>query len=854
MPVLRQSALLDVPDPESVPALQTETCNKTSLLRDTEEQLEKFCLLFKELIKHLTPKLEELTDGQARNCLSTPLHRNSEILRRGHLNDPDPEDDEPQHTCSSTVLNLGHRFSDDTRLSQIVHRFSQESHADAVLSDQSMKHATLKELQTLGEAGKAGVHRSFQSGKSDHAIANKSLLKKKTTANWSTLPMSFEVGVPWRAILDDEQDEDEPIRASTPTARRRLSSVSGGSDAELVRGNMSRANIIQKFSRWRVIQPNAPQRLLWDLAGLLFLMHDLIWIPLLMCGAPEGDASDIIQWVLRIYWTFDIPGSFMTGFVDQDGEAVMDSQKVAARYCRGWLFFDMILVLSDWIEMVLVEAQGLLRSARFGKLMRTMRVIRMIRLARLAKLPGILSKFLEHIFAESTVMVMSITQITAVFLGFCHIVACIWFKLAADHEDSDNWLEVNNLGITITGESYAVSMHWAVTCFIGNMEVYAQNTDERVFSIVVLIMSFLASASFVSAITTSITRLQIINGNEQTQFSTLRIFLRSQAVSAKLALRITKSAKWAVKAQKHNVNEKDVDLLCIVSNPLKVEMHYDIHSRHLRVHALLRLYCSLNPPAMRRICHDGISTLTITSTEIVFRRGARSDPGSMLFVTHGALAYTTDDREDKMRVETGQYAVEQAIWLANWVHRGKMIGGSTESTLMRLHAEKFQEIMCEEFEPSDVDHPAWYAVWFLGQMCDLEPHLVNDLDFGCEQSSIIERHRQLERYREVGGIFSRQRSISGSHAISARNLSFGDLIKSSSLSNVKQWNAARPLENDFAHKPSVTSSRPSKGGTSSLKLAAMSSERSFNPVASIGINPVASIGVASIGPQSIEPA
>merc|ERR1719265_2876860 len=132
----------------------------------------------------------------------------------------------------------------------------------------------------------------------------------------------------------------------------------------------------------------------------------------------------------------------MTGFVDEDGDTVMDVSRVAKRYLATWLILDLLLVLADWIEMVLTEAHGMFRSARFGKLMRMTRVIRMIRLARLAKLPGMLSKLLDHVFAERTLMVMSISQITLVFLGFAHLIACIWFKLAADNHDTGtkNWL------------------------------------------------------------------------------------------------------------------------------------------------------------------------------------------------------------------------------------------------------------------------------------------------------------------------------------------------------------------------------------------------------------------------------
>lgn len=583
--------------------------------------------------------------------------------------------------------------------------------------------------------------REFLSGASsavpEHSDPRSGFSKGKTQTIDLMITSGFEVDGAWRTAMANGEEASAGHTSSTTQQVHFTQQTYSDASLTSAASAHSKRPCFSKLPEKCWLTPNSPLRLTWDMLGILALMHDLVWIPLLMCNAPMSDLSEVLAWFLRIYWTSDVPLTFMTGFVNQDGEVVMESDRVAKRYCRSWMSFDIFLVVIDWIEMVLYEALGLLRSARFGKLLRTLRVIRMIRLARLAKLPVILNRLLERIFAEGTVMVLNISKITFVFLGFCHIIACSWFKLAS-YDEAKNWLKHEGLDEDITEFTYFVSLHWAVTQFIGNMEIYATNFSERVFSVIVLIVSFVASASFVSAITTSITRLQIISGQEQANFSMLRAFLRAQEVNTKLALRITKSAQYALRSQKSRVKEEEVELLSLVSGPLKVEMHYDMHGRVVQFHILFKLYCALKPAAMRRVCHDAVFSLSVVKDEVLFRKGTRPDPPSMFFLTKGSMSYAKDPNhapDEKEDIEALSWASEPTLWLSNWVHRGRL-SANVDSTVLQVHAETFQEVMIQEFDADDEDHPSWYAVWFAQRMSDLEPHLVSDLDPGFDLSDV----------------------------------------------------------------------------------------------------------------------
>lgn len=503
-------------------------------------------------------------------------------------------------------------------------------------------------------------------------------------------------------------------------------STDNDSDAPSELEVFSKKGACSSCQQRHMVQPNSLRRLFWDLLGMTLVFWDMIWIPFLLFDPGDMLGTEICGWVARIFWTLDIPASFLTGYITHEGVLEMSGKKVSKRYMKSRLPFDLALVWADWIEVMVGTMASFLNTARVGKVLRTFRVLRMIRLARLLKLPGIMDMLTERIFSERVVLLMSIVKSTSAILVVAHVIACFWYKLATMH--SNNWLTENGYEDTDLGLKYVVSLHWSMTRFIGDEPVQSTNLAEHIYAIVSLILSFVMSAAFVSSITTAMTRLQIIGVEDQQNFSMLRRYLRLQAVSTKLAMRVTRNAQFALKQQKDRLVENDVVLFQVLSEPLMIELHYEVYARVLRAHPAFDLYCMCTPQAMRKVCHTSVSVLHVSKGDILFNKGERPDHGQMLMVMNGALKYDQENGLEKQQVEQGGWVCEMVLW-ASWIHCGNL-RVETECSLLALSSEKLQFIGQRYFDTDEDIHPAAYARWYVGKMSKLQPNEMTDLDPG----------------------------------------------------------------------------------------------------------------------------
>lgn len=67
-----------------------------------------------------------------------------------------------------------------------------------------------------------------------------------------------------------------------------------------------------------VSNPSSPKRIAYEMLGLLLIMYDLIWLPMQVFEPAEGSFFFVVGLVSSLYWTFDMPTSFLVGYAVQD--------------------------------------------------------------------------------------------------------------------------------------------------------------------------------------------------------------------------------------------------------------------------------------------------------------------------------------------------------------------------------------------------------------------------------------------------------------------------------------------------------------------------------------------------------
>lgn len=507
--------------------------------------------------------------------------------------------------------------------------------------------------------------------------------------------------------LDDDDNSETDSKAGDPTHL--------GVQAAMMR----------MASRW-VVHPATMKRIVWDLLGCVFVGYDFIVVPLQFLQPPESTFFACMLWVIRIYWTLDFPFSFFTGYSRDEGKAEVRLRLVARRYLLTWMPFDLMVLVYDWTEFFLSGGEEGATAARMGKTLKAVRLLRMVRLVRmvrLMRLPDFASRLLYQFQSERAVITFGIVRIMVLLAGLAHSIACFWYGLGCGSGDVAGWVEQHGMLDRPLGYRYGTAFHWALTIFTGTMEVYPYTLSERTFAVVVLFVGFLVAASIVSAITSSMTRLQIVTMRKSTQISALNHYLLDNGISTKVALRVQRNALYALQQEEKNTPETSIELLKLVSEPLRVELHYEINLPVLASHPFFRHYNEVNEQAMRRTCHTAISRLGLSKGDILFSAGEeRKDPQMYFFLT-GHLRYLREG-EKPQSVQAISWACEAVLWTP-WVHCGSM-QARTECILATLAVTEFQTIATQHRGKEFL--PRMYADLFVEQLNAINMSLLTDLE------------------------------------------------------------------------------------------------------------------------------
>ena len=145
---------------------------------------------------------------------------------------------------------------------------------------------------------------------------------------------------------------------------------------------------------------------------MLLIFYDTMAVPVELSFHPGPTAfSRAAFWFVLIFWTVDIPLTFVTGTF-RNGEVCMCMRKIAHGYLRTWLLLDVTLVSSDWLVVIWQEnTWGALSMART---MRILRIMRALRLLRLAKLQKIIELIVDNIASEYVNVCIHMVQLGTV--------------------------------------------------------------------------------------------------------------------------------------------------------------------------------------------------------------------------------------------------------------------------------------------------------------------------------------------------------------------------------------------------------------------------------------------------------
>ncbi|CAK0794147.1 unnamed protein product, partial [Prorocentrum cordatum] len=389
---------------------------------------------------------------------------------------------------------------------------------------------------------------------------------------------AFEVHAPWKL---SPLESKSLLRAGSRHSLRSLSTenlLQEGQGTSRITLNPSGMQMAKTEMNKMILHPSSGPRLIWDMLTMIFVSYDVIVLPLAFLEMETPPAMDGMSWLLRVFWSVDLICAFFTGYHDRDGKLQMSVVKVGKHYLRTWFCMDLGLVLIDWLTVLLKTQAKAASIARLGKTVRAARMLRMARALRLTRVIAEVSPSVEYYLrSEMSVVVLGVTRVMLVMALISHFLACSWYGLGASGgPEAVTWLKVGDYDQLDVGSGYAIALHWSLTQFIGSMEVNPVSTGERMFNVGVLMFAFLALCVLPAKITSLMTQFQITAAERSQALSQLSQFLYDQRVSRYLTLRLVRAANSAMLVQSRKTPEDKIVLLGLISDTLKMELHYEM--------------------------------------------------------------------------------------------------------------------------------------------------------------------------------------------------------------------------------------------------------------------------------------
>jgi len=574
-------------------------------------------------------------------------------------------------------------------------------------------------------------------------------------------------------------------RGSDPVTSTAGPSKDSESDEDLQeRRRISIAELVGSF----MMEPYSRAHLTWLSVSLFLIIYDLVTIPLEAFNPPATPFSTFMSWTIRIFWVFDLCLNFRTGYVDEEGKVEMNAWHVRRHYLRMQFPFDVFVILADWTEVIIgLRATGFLKSWR---------LLRLVRFLRLKKAKKIWANIKERFRSDRLVVMAAICKMLTFLISSSHMIACSWRALDSflETERSEDYLDDS----WSVEERYMQAFHWAISIFFGEHVLMPVGLSERCFTSLCLCLTFTLQIWFVSFITTAMTHLEIISTRRSSQFSDLNRYMIENSVPREVALKVERSAQHAVTEKERNKPEREIELLNLISEPLKMTLRWEIHWPILRSHPFFRCYASVNSAGVRNICSTGVEVMTVTKDDIIFHDLEAPRKNQMFFVINGTLQYTGQQGSIQVMRER-QWISEAVLWTPDWVHCGTL-QASTDARLLCLDASVFQETVAHYSS----EHARKYAIGFVEYINDLTAE---------EHSDIGMYNKGLGRL--LGRIFPEEFSSMRAEFDTPLLKKSGTSSATSSLTG-QQWAALVPapvqdlLDGESAsRRPSTASGRPS---------------------------------------------
>lgn len=333
----------------------------------------------------------------------------------------------------------------------------------------------------------------------------------------------------------------------------------------------------------------------------------------------------------------------------------MRQSVVIKRYLISWFPIDFLSTVpweAAFVGSNVAASSSLLRFVKLGKLLRVLRLLRVL------KLRGLLSRIEDMFSSYALVFALSILKTLVSFLMVIHWIACGWGYLADGADEivtqdrspydlaqcgGDGPCEDRGIGLTgspwikrygLTSVSawarYIVAMQYATGMMTGgDVPVSAGTMGERIYTMVVLMLGFLACSMIISQIVVVMDGVSKDNADYLEETRGIRDFMVSRGMPFGLQTKVKRYLDYQFKHRK--IIHSNHEVMKRLSPHLRLEIQEHMNRDMLERHPF---FAKMEPNLLSEACSLCQSVLYAPG-DVVMRKGKLSS--SIVFLVRGQL-------------------------------------------------------------------------------------------------------------------------------------------------------------------------------------------------------------------------
>lgn len=247
----------------------------------------------------------------------------------------------------------------------------------------------------------------------------------------------------------------------------------------------------------RPFQPDGSFRIFWDTLILIFILYDLITVPVqISFSVTFPTFLNAIDYIIATFFILDIFMTFNTGYYSK-GIVIQIRKKIAMHYIRLWFWLDILVSFPYEFFGNRAEAEDdedlfdYHSGSSMVKVIRIFKLIKIIRVLRVLKVNSFVRKIEGYFqFSPAVNGFISFFKLAFNILFLAHFIACFWHLIGFINRGPTNWLIQAGVYDTSADERYVISLYWAIATMItvGYGDVTAATRNERIYCIVVMII------------------------------------------------------------------------------------------------------------------------------------------------------------------------------------------------------------------------------------------------------------------------------------------------------------------------------------------------------------------------------